>query len=394
MSNIPWAGGDPNNGKGNEDGAILANYWGVGDTQINYPSSVYGPQQMLVICQFAPIQWKYLPNGHGRFAVPAYQISRTTVSDSTCVTQCHLSLFCVSFAYNPTTKDCQLYAVSPQDPRLIMVRLTRCSLSIGFHILQLMLIYNLSISAAVLTYDGCMSDSAHSYTVGGWCFLLYTNSSWPLNTPTQDGAHSVCLPYGTLAVGVTYKMLNTFKPRNPAGTNPHSWLGLVRNTSYSARDQGWYWKTLLPTGTYATFPAIMSNIPWGPGEPNNNAGNEDGAILVYNHGVGDVRPNISLGVYASLQMSVICQFAPIQWRYLPHGHGRFAVPAYQIAQKTVENSVCIAQCHLSVFCLSLAFNPTTNDCQIYGVSPEDPKFSGDITIDSSYDLYIRDGMEY
>uniref|UniRef100_A0A914V8F6 Apple domain-containing protein n=1 Tax=Plectus sambesii TaxID=2011161 RepID=A0A914V8F6_9BILA len=275
-----------------------------------------------------------------------------------------------------------------------MVRLTKCSASIGLHILQLMLIYNFSISAAVLTYDGCMSDSAHSYTVGGWCFLLYTNSSWPLNTPTQDGAQSVCLPYGTLAVGVTYKMLNTLKYRNPAVTYPHAWLGLVRNTSYSARNQGWYWRILLPTGSYATFPAIVSNIPWGPGDPNNYAGNEDGAILVQNHGVGDVKTEYTSSSYGSQQMAVICQFAPIQWKYLPNGHGRFAVPAYQIARTTVSDSTCVTQCHLSLFCLSFAYNPTTKDCQLYSVLPQDPKFSGDINVDSSYDLYIRDGMEY
>uniref|UniRef100_A0A914UU79 Apple domain-containing protein n=1 Tax=Plectus sambesii TaxID=2011161 RepID=A0A914UU79_9BILA len=275
-----------------------------------------------------------------------------------------------------------------------MVRLTKCSLSIGLHILQLMLIYNISISAAVLTYDGCMSDSANSYTVGGWCFLHYTSSSWPLNTPTQDEAQSICLPYGTLAVGVTYKMMNTLQTRNPGGTSPHTWLALVRNASYSAQNQGWYWKTLLPTGAYATFPAIMSNIPWGPGEPNNGKGNEDGAIISQNWGVGDVKTNYISSAYGSQQMTVLCQFAPNQWKYLTSGHGRFAVPAYQIARTTVKGSNCVSQCHLSLFCVSFAYNPTTKDCQLYAVSPKDPKFSGNVIADSSYNWHIRDGMEY
>ena len=88
-------------------------------------------------------------------------------------------------------------------------------------------------------------------------------------------------------------------------------MGLVRNTSYSARNQGWYWKTLLPTGAYATFPAIMSNIKWGGGEPNNQRGNENGALLAYNFGVGDAQINYPSSVYGTHQMTVICQFGEL-----------------------------------------------------------------------------------
>lgn len=57
-------------------------------------------------------------------------------------------------------------------------------------------------------YDSCRTDSNNSYSVGGWCFCIYRNSSWPSSYPVQDVAQTMCGPNGNLAVGVTYKMLN------------------------------------------------------------------------------------------------------------------------------------------------------------------------------------------
>uniref|UniRef100_A0A914VK19 Apple domain-containing protein n=2 Tax=Plectus sambesii TaxID=2011161 RepID=A0A914VK19_9BILA len=273
-----------------------------------------------------------------------------------------------------------------------MVCFSKCSSFIGLHILQLILIYNLSISAAVLTYDGCKSDSANSYTVGGWCFLFYHNSSWANNIPTADGAQTVCLPHGNLAVGVTYKMLDTFRTKFTSVSIHDAWLALVRNASAGSSASGLSWKTLLPSGEYAMFPPIMSNIPWRSGEPNNNGGTENYGLVTYNGGVIDVYKDIA--GYGSSSLAVICQFAPQKWTYTQRGHGRFAVPAVLIAQMNVSIVSCLYQCHISVFCISLAFNPTTSDCQIYAVSPEDPRFSGNVIADNTYEWHIRDGMEY
>uniref|UniRef100_A0A914XNH6 Apple domain-containing protein n=1 Tax=Plectus sambesii TaxID=2011161 RepID=A0A914XNH6_9BILA len=276
-----------------------------------------------------------------------------------------------------------------------MARFTNRSFSVVLHIFQLMLFYNFSISGAVLTYDGCMSDSANSYKVGGWCFLFYTDPSWPPNTPTQNDAQYTCLPHGTLAVGVTSKMLNTFITRTPPATNPHAWTALERlNRSTPTNMDGWYWRALMPSGGFATFPTIKANFPWGTADPDNSNGNDTAAVLVNNYGYGDAPKAYPKSIYGNKQMAVICQFAPIQWKYLPRGHGRFANSAYQIAQTTVTKLACIIQCHRSVSCISLAFNPTTNDCQIYAVSPDDPQFTGSVTTDNSYDWYIRDEMKY
>uniref|UniRef100_A0A914W109 Apple domain-containing protein n=1 Tax=Plectus sambesii TaxID=2011161 RepID=A0A914W109_9BILA len=262
---------------------------------------------------------------------------------------------------------------------------------VKLHVILLLLIYDCRLHAAVLTYDGCMSDSTNSYKLGGWCFLFYRNSSWAVSTPTQDGAQTVCHPHGNLAVGVTYKMLETYKTKYTSSSVLYGWLALLRNGS-SVATVGWIWKTLLPNGKYATFPAIMSNIPWGPIEPNNLGGREDRATLRYTVGVIDV-PN-DIAVDGSYPLAVICQFAPQKWTYTQRGHGLFTNAAYRIAQMTAVRDICIRQCHWSVFCISVAFNPTTNDCQIYAVSPEDSRFSGSVTASSTYEWHIRDGMEY
>uniref|UniRef100_A0A914W0V2 Apple domain-containing protein n=1 Tax=Plectus sambesii TaxID=2011161 RepID=A0A914W0V2_9BILA len=275
-------------------------------------------------------------------------------------------------------------------------------------LLLMLLIHICHVSAAPLTYDGCMSDSTNSYRVGGWCFLIYRNPSWPNNTPLQDAAQTVCHPYGTLAVGVTYKMMQTLINGTTIwGAATDAILPLTRNVSYPTPYQGagigsigWYWSVLLPKGDYATFPAIMSNIPWGPGaganpaEPNNQLGNEKIASMVKNYGVCDAQDTYSIPSYGARAMGVICQFAPPQWSYRKRGNGRFADPAFRIAQMTVPKLLCVHECHRSLFCISLAYNPTTSDCQIYAVSPEDTKFVGDVTPDSAYDWHIRDGMEY
>uniref|UniRef100_A0A914X857 Apple domain-containing protein n=1 Tax=Plectus sambesii TaxID=2011161 RepID=A0A914X857_9BILA len=276
-----------------------------------------------------------------------------------------------------------------------MARFTNRSSFIWLHILQLMLIYNFSVSAAVLTYDGCMSDSANSYTVGGWCFLFYSNPSWGNNAPTQDGAQSVCLPHGSLAVGVTYKMWNKFYTNILTATAPLAWVALSRNLSYASNKDGWYWRTLLPTGGNATFPAIFSNIPWYPGEPDGFTGPvEDAAVVAYSGGLRDVRKAFTYPTYGITRLAVICQFAPPQWSFSQRGHGRMANSTYVVTRSTISELECVVQCYKNVFCVSLAFNPTTNDCQVYAVSPEDPRFSGSVTADSSYDWYIRDGMQY
>uniref|UniRef100_A0A914X406 Apple domain-containing protein n=1 Tax=Plectus sambesii TaxID=2011161 RepID=A0A914X406_9BILA len=135
----------------------------------------------------------------------------------------------------------------------------------------------------------------------------------------------------------------------------------------------------------------MANIPWGSGEPGNDPV-ENAGWVGNNRGICDV--NGDMTGYSGDPMAIICQFAPLTWNYLQRGHGLFTVAAYRIAQTNGIKPACILQCHLSVFCISLAFNPTTSDCQIYVVSPEDPRFSGSITVNSAYDWYIRDGMEY
>uniref|UniRef100_A0A914W2A6 Apple domain-containing protein n=1 Tax=Plectus sambesii TaxID=2011161 RepID=A0A914W2A6_9BILA len=268
-------------------------------------------------------------------------------------------------------------------------------------LLQMLLIHYCHLSAAVMTYDGCMSDSTKSYQVGGWCFSIYRNSSWAQNTPLQDEAQTMCHPHGTLAVGVTYKMQQKLQSGATIwGTATDAWLALVRNNSYPAPLQGWYWRVLLPKGGYATFPAIISNIPWGPGagavppEPNNLAPNENVATLIRDYGLSDAYVTYTAATYGPRSMGVICQFASPQWSYTKRGHGRFADPAYRIAQTNVHKLSCLLQCHQSPFCISLAYNPTTSDCQTYAVSPEDPRFVGDVTPDSAYDWHIRDGMEY
>uniref|UniRef100_A0A914UJ85 Apple domain-containing protein n=1 Tax=Plectus sambesii TaxID=2011161 RepID=A0A914UJ85_9BILA len=252
-----------------------------------------------------------------------------------------------------------------------------------------------------------MSAGTNSYRVGGWCFLIYRNPSWPNNTPLQNAAQTVCHPYGTLAVAVTYKMLYELSYGSIWGAATDTILPLTRNISYPTPYQGaglggigWYWSVLMPNGGYATFPAIMSNIPWGPGganpsEPNNQLGNEKIASVVKNYGVCDAQATYSIPSYGARAMGVICQFAPLTWNYSQRGHGLMANSTFIVEQKTVKfKPECILKCHQSVFCISLAFNPTTNDCQIYAVSPEDPRFAGSVIADNAYDLYIRDGMEY
>uniref|UniRef100_A0A914V406 Apple domain-containing protein n=1 Tax=Plectus sambesii TaxID=2011161 RepID=A0A914V406_9BILA len=239
-----------------------------------------------------------------------------------------------------------------------------------------------------------MSDSANSYTVGGWCFYYYSDPAWGYNLPTRDGAQSVCLPRGTLAVGVTYKMLNKIATKISAAA-PFAWVALSRNLSTPTLKDGWYWRTVLPTGGYATFPAIFSNIPWTPGDPDAYTGPYEDAGVMATNGMRDSRTALSNPPYGTTRLGVICQFAPLKWNYSQRGHGRMANSTYIVTQKIVKfKPECILMCHQSPFCTSLAFNPTNNDCQIYGVSPEDPKFSGAVTADSSYDWYIRDGMEY
>uniref|UniRef100_A0A914VCZ8 C-type lectin domain-containing protein n=1 Tax=Plectus sambesii TaxID=2011161 RepID=A0A914VCZ8_9BILA len=264
---------------------------------------------------------------------------------------------------------------------------------VAINILQLSLLYNSGLHAVDLSYEGCMSDTANSYTVGGWCFLLYRDSSWGTIKPTQDDAQTLCGAKGNLAVGVTTKMLNTFKTNYASASLSWRWIALVRNSSISDINLGWSWNTRLPSGKYATFPAIMSDFPWGPGEPGNQFGSENSASISYNEGICDVRNDWNRNPITRIH-GVICQYAPLQWKYSQRGHGLFAVDAYRIAQTTAPKLACIMQCHHSVFCISLAFNPTTSDCQIYGVSPEDPKFAGNVTGNSAYDWYIRDGMEY
>uniref|UniRef100_A0A914WA88 Apple domain-containing protein n=1 Tax=Plectus sambesii TaxID=2011161 RepID=A0A914WA88_9BILA len=189
-------------------------------------------------------------------------------------------------------------------------------------------------------------------------------------------------------------MINTFVNGISSATNVVAWVAASRNLSYASPLQGWTWRTRLPSGENATFPFITSNLPWMPGEPNNQYGNEAGGMLGHNYGFGDVPKDFPSTKFGVQKMAVICQFAPPQWSFSKRGHGRFAVSAYQIVQSTVIELACVVQCYQTLFCISLAFNPTTNDCQIYGVSPEDPRFSGSVTADSSYDWYIRDGMEY
>uniref|UniRef100_A0A914W2B6 C-type lectin domain-containing protein n=1 Tax=Plectus sambesii TaxID=2011161 RepID=A0A914W2B6_9BILA len=263
---------------------------------------------------------------------------------------------------------------------------------IAINVLQLSLLYNSGLFAVDLSYDGCMKDTTNSsYSVGGWCFLLYRDSSWGTIKPTQDDAQTLCGAKGNLAVGVTTKMLNKFKT-NLAGI-PWRWIALIRNSNSTDRKLGWTWKTRLSNGNYATFPAIMSNIPWRTNEPANDFGNENSAGVWYNEGVCDVQYNWNN--YSPLNIfGVICQFAPLQWKYLQRGHGLFQISAYRIAQTTATKTACFHQCHRSPFCISMAFNPTINDCQTYAVSPEDPRFAGNVTANSAYDWYIRDGMEY
>uniref|UniRef100_A0A914WV57 Apple domain-containing protein n=1 Tax=Plectus sambesii TaxID=2011161 RepID=A0A914WV57_9BILA len=200
----------------------------------------------------------------------------------------------------------------------------------------------------------------------------------------------MCHPYGTLAVGVTYKMMQTLINGTTIwGTATDAILPLTRNESSPTPYQGagigsigWYWRVLLPKGGYATFSAIMSNIPWGPGagpstvEPNNAMGNETIASVIKNYGVCDEEYTYS--GYGPRAMGVICQFDP----------------AFRIAQMTVPKLLCVHECHRSLFCISMAFNPITSDCQIYVVSPEDPKFAANVTPDSAYEWHIRDEMEY
>uniref|UniRef100_A0A914VKE7 Apple domain-containing protein n=1 Tax=Plectus sambesii TaxID=2011161 RepID=A0A914VKE7_9BILA len=258
--------------------------------------------------------------------------------------------------------------------------------------------------AAQLTYEGCKSESSKSYQVGGWCFYYYYETTWADNSPSQDVAQSLCSPFGSIAVGVTYKLLNTLKNLTTTyvAARPFAWLGLIRNTSYTDHKQGWLWNTLLPSGHYSTFPAIMSNMPWAKytcigtncGEPNNDKGNEEAGMIINKYGVADLQKNIPYSTYSSLPAAVICQFAAPSWSYTHRGTGRFTNPAYVVEQATCERLACLMKCHKSVFCVALAFNSATSDCQIYGVSPEDPRFSNEVTANAQYDWHIRDGMEY
>uniref|UniRef100_A0A914WUS0 C-type lectin domain-containing protein n=1 Tax=Plectus sambesii TaxID=2011161 RepID=A0A914WUS0_9BILA len=137
---------------------------------------------------------------------------------------------------------------NPQISRLTMACSRNRSNFVKLHVILSFLISNCRLYAAVLTYDGCMSDGAQSYKVGGWCFLFYRNSSWANNVPTQDGAQSACLPHGNLAVGVTYKMMDFMKTQYTSTSQEFVWLALSRNASSGNSTSGLNWKTLLPTG--------------------------------------------------------------------------------------------------------------------------------------------------
>uniref|UniRef100_A0A914XNV6 C-type lectin domain-containing protein n=1 Tax=Plectus sambesii TaxID=2011161 RepID=A0A914XNV6_9BILA len=164
--------------------------------------------------------------------------------------------------------------------------------------------------------------------MGGWCFYYYRNSSWPNNVPTQNAAQTMCGPKGNLAVGVTYKMLETYKTKYTSASQLVAWIALVRN---AASASGWEWKTLLPNGNYTTFPAIMANLPWGSGEPGNDPV-ENAGWVGNNRGVCDV--NGDMTGYGGAPMAIICQFAPQKWTYTQRGYGLFTNAAYRIAQMT------------------------------------------------------------
>uniref|UniRef100_A0A914XCW0 Apple domain-containing protein n=1 Tax=Plectus sambesii TaxID=2011161 RepID=A0A914XCW0_9BILA len=270
-----------------------------------------------------------------------------------------------------------------------MVRCSNRSYFAKLRLVLLLLIYDCRLHAAVLTYDGCMSDSANSYQVGGWCFLSYRESTWRPNSLKLVDAQTKCGPKGNLAIGVTYKALSTFKTKFTSASLRYMWIALNRNLSTTT----WEWKTLLPNGQYAKFPVIKANTAWGPSEPNNGP-TENAAWVEYNLGIADVSADMTAFSNGAAPMAIICQFAPLLWKYSQRGHGLFQVSAYRIAQTTATKTACFRQCHRSPFCISLAFNPTTNDCQIYAVSPEDPRFAGNVTVNSAYEWHIRDGMEY
>uniref|UniRef100_A0A914VTR8 CARD domain-containing protein n=1 Tax=Plectus sambesii TaxID=2011161 RepID=A0A914VTR8_9BILA len=114
----------------------------------------------------------------------------------------------------------------------------------------------------------------------------------------------------------------------------------------------------MPDGSTAVQPAIDSNILWGPNDPNNNYPVEDGMNAGLDYGIMDIQSRYALDP-AGRVAGYICQFASPQWNYSPRGTGRFATSLYLIKQSTVIMQACIMQCHRSVFCVSLAFNPST-----------------------------------
>uniref|UniRef100_A0A914USE7 Uncharacterized protein n=1 Tax=Plectus sambesii TaxID=2011161 RepID=A0A914USE7_9BILA len=173
----------------------------------------------------------------------------------------------------------------------------------------------------------------------------------------------------------------------------NAFLAGLRNTSYADIKKGWYWNTTMPDGSTAVQPAIDSNILWGPNDPNNNYPVEDGMNAGLDYGIMDIQSKYALDP-AGRVAGYICQFASPQWNYSPRGTGRFTTSLYLIKKSTVIKQACIMQCHRSVFCVSLAFNLVTNDCQTYAVSPEDPRFAASVTAESSYQFFHRDGMEF
>uniref|UniRef100_A0A914V104 C-type lectin domain-containing protein n=1 Tax=Plectus sambesii TaxID=2011161 RepID=A0A914V104_9BILA len=69
-----------------------------------------------VICQFAAPSWSFNGRVAGRFTSPNYLVEQTTASHAVCALKCLKSIFCMSFAHNSVINDCQIYAVSPDDP--------------------------------------------------------------------------------------------------------------------------------------------------------------------------------------------------------------------------------------------------------------------------------------
>uniref|UniRef100_A0A914UZ70 Apple domain-containing protein n=1 Tax=Plectus sambesii TaxID=2011161 RepID=A0A914UZ70_9BILA len=255
--------------------------------------------------------------------------------------------------------------------------------------------------ALQMTYSDCMSDST-SRKLGGWCFFVYYNTSWGTNYPTAGLAETFCHPHANLAYGPTFNMLNYYNLTAHAQATA-VWTSLARNASYgfdnASRSVSWQWRTLLPNGKYSTYPAILANIPWHAGDPfiSPTSYNENNAMIWYNYGAGDCEANISasLSWYSGLKAGVLCQFAPPLWTYSKRGSGRFSNSSLIIEHVTnCPKLLCFSKCHNSVFCVSLAYSPSTKDCQTYGVSPEDPRMSPWAIADPLYEWHIRDGMVY